>query len=182
MTAWSKVFWWAGLAAAGCSFLFRPSILAAQGSGGGYTNLTPSEARALIEQRSGDPRFVLLDVRTPKEFEEERIEGAVLIDFQAGDFRERVAGLDRERPAAAAVGHGYVLPVRNKDAGNATAVRGGSIVDPALGNFAGPAFGGNAFGRLQRQERRYRGKRRQRLPAGHRPIVHVRHHPFWDAL
>ena len=97
MTAWSKVFWWAGIAAASGSILFRPSILGAQGSGGGYTNLTPFEARALIEQRSGDPGFVLLDVRTPKEFEEERIEGAVLIDFQAGDFRERVAALDREK-------------------------------------------------------------------------------------
>lgn len=97
MTAWSKVFRWAGLSAAGCSFLFHPSILWAQGSGGGYTNLTPSEARALIEQRSGDPGFVLLDVRTPKEFEEERIEGAVLVDYQAGDFLDRVAGLDREK-------------------------------------------------------------------------------------
>ncbi len=85
------------IAAAGCSFLFRPSFLGAQGTGGGYTNLSPSEAREVIVKRSGDPRFVLLDVRTPKEFEEERIEGAVLVDYQASDFREKIARLDREK-------------------------------------------------------------------------------------
>src|SRR3970040_840953 len=57
--------------------------------------MTPAEARETIAGRSGDPGFVLLDVRTPKEFEEERIEGAVLIDSLAGDFREKTARLDR---------------------------------------------------------------------------------------
>jgi rhodanese-related sulfurtransferase len=97
MTEWKKIIWWVGIAAAGCFFLFRPSILVAQGAGGGYANLSPSEARELIGKRSGDPGFVLLDIRTPKEFNEERIEGAVLVDFQASDFRDKIARLDREK-------------------------------------------------------------------------------------
>ncbi|HWS14774.1 MAG TPA: rhodanese-like domain-containing protein [Candidatus Methylomirabilis sp.] len=97
MTEWKKIFRWVGIAAAGCSFLFRPSFVGAQGEGGGYANLSPSEARDLIGKRSGDPGFVLLDVRTPKEFEEERIEGSVLVDYQASDFRKKIAGFDREK-------------------------------------------------------------------------------------
>lgn len=39
---------------------------------------------------------VLLDVRTPEEFVEARIDGAVNIDFYAPDFAQQIAGLDRD--------------------------------------------------------------------------------------
>jgi len=90
-----KVLLAAVLVAAACGFLLRPSILRAQGTGGGYRDLSPSEARELIGKRSGDPGFVLLDVRTRKEFEDERIEGAVLVDFLSPTFRDEIAKLDR---------------------------------------------------------------------------------------
>ena len=92
-----KILFWLGIAAAGCSILIRPSIPGAQGAEGTYKDLSPREARELIVKRSVDPGFVLLDVRTPKEFEEERIGGAVLIDYLAGDFREKISRLDREK-------------------------------------------------------------------------------------
>jgi rhodanese-related sulfurtransferase len=48
---------------------------------------------ALLE---GDPAAVLLDIRTPEEFGEGRLEGAVNIDFYAADFAGQLAELDRD--------------------------------------------------------------------------------------
>src|SRR5512141_119239 len=92
-----KILFMAGLAAVALAFLFRPPVLRAQDAVGEYPNLSPSEARELLEKRSGDPRFVLLDVRTPKEFSEERIEGAVMVDYLSPSFRDEVAKLDRSK-------------------------------------------------------------------------------------
>lgn len=48
-----------------------------------YQTIQPSEAKALMED--GQP-YILLDVRTQEEFEEARIEGAVLIpDYEIED-------------------------------------------------------------------------------------------------
>lgn len=91
------ICWMAGLAAVVCVFLFRPSFLRAQGAGERYPVLSPSEARETIGKRSGDPGFVLLDVRTPKEFNEERIDGAVMIDYLSPSFRDEIAKLDRSK-------------------------------------------------------------------------------------
>ena len=41
---------------------------------------------------------MILDVRTPEEFAEGHIEGAVQIDFYAPDFADRIAELDRDVP------------------------------------------------------------------------------------
>lgn len=89
------IHWMAGLAAVVCAFLFRPSFLRAQGAGEGYPVLSVSEARETIAKRSGDPGFVLLDVRTPKEFNAERIDGAVMVDYLSPSFRDEIAKLAR---------------------------------------------------------------------------------------
>ncbi len=46
--------------------------------------------------RSGK-NVVVLDVRTPSEFAEGTIEGAVLLDYRAPDFAEKVAKLDKAK-------------------------------------------------------------------------------------
>jgi rhodanese-related sulfurtransferase len=92
-----KIFWMAGLAAVACAFLFRPSFLRAEGAVEGYPRLSPSEARETIGKRSGDPDFVLLDVRTQKEFDAERIAGAVIVDYNSPSFRDKIAKLDRSK-------------------------------------------------------------------------------------
>jgi len=97
MPEMKKILFMAGFAAVACAFLFRPSFLRAQGAGVGYPVLSPSEARDTIAKRSGDPGFVLLDVRTPKEFNEERIEGAVMVDYLSPSFRDEIAKLDRRK-------------------------------------------------------------------------------------
>ena len=92
-----KILFMAGLAAVAFAFLFRPPVLRAQDAPGEYPNLSPAEAREVIGKRTGDPRFVLLDVRTPKEFSEERIEGAVMVDYLSPSFRGDLAKLDRSK-------------------------------------------------------------------------------------
>lgn len=47
------------------------------------------------------PEVQLLDVRTPDEYDEGHIAGAVLVDVNESDFEEKaVAGLDASRPVA----------------------------------------------------------------------------------
>lgn len=42
--------------------------------------------------------LVVLDVRTPEEYAESRLDGAVLVDFSAPTFADEVAGLDPSVP------------------------------------------------------------------------------------
>ena len=95
--AMKRILFMAGLAAVAGAFLFRPSVLRAQGATGGYPTLSPAEARDLLGKRSGDPDFVLLDVRTRKEFDAERIAGAVIVDYNSPSFRDKIATLDRSK-------------------------------------------------------------------------------------
>ena len=97
MPEMKTICWMAGLAAVACAFLFLPPFLRAQGAIEGYPNLSPPEARETMGKRSGDPRFVVLDVRTPKEFQAERLEGAVMVDYLSPAFRDEMAKLDREK-------------------------------------------------------------------------------------
>ena len=48
----------------------------------------------------GDPPdgLVILDVRTPEEFAEGHLDGALMIDFYLDDFTDRVADLDPDVP------------------------------------------------------------------------------------
>ena len=96
MPDWKQILFIAGFAAA-CAFLVRPPVLRAQGAAGEYPNLSPAEARDLLWKRSGDPDFVLLDVRTRKEFDAERIAGAVMVDYNSPSFRDEIAKLDRSK-------------------------------------------------------------------------------------
>ncbi len=57
--------------------------------------LEPSAAADLMRRNRDNPDFLILDVRTAQEFKQGYIEGAVLLDYYASDFRERFAELDR---------------------------------------------------------------------------------------
>ena len=57
--------------------------------------------------------LVVLDVRTPDEFAEGHLDGAVLIDFYEPDFADRIADLDRDAP--------YLLYCRSGNRSGSTA-------------------------------------------------------------
>lgn len=58
--------------------------------------LEPDAAAELMRGNRSNPGFVILDVRTPEEFRQGYIEGAVLLDYYSPDFRDRFAALDRD--------------------------------------------------------------------------------------
>ena len=60
-----------------------------------FSDITPAQAAALIKAKGADPLFVILDVRTPKEFALNRIKGARNIDIKAPAARERFGKLDK---------------------------------------------------------------------------------------
>ncbi len=59
--------------------------------------ISPSQFNALLDRHRGDPDVVLLDVRTPKEFQGGHIQGALLLDYYSSDYVERLKALDREK-------------------------------------------------------------------------------------
>jgi rhodanese-related sulfurtransferase len=58
-------------------------------------DISVADAHALIETSQSNPTFVILDVRTPAEYAAGHIEGAINIDYQAADFRDRVSKLEK---------------------------------------------------------------------------------------
>lgn len=77
---------------------FAPAApeVALAGASAGVQRVSPSQADAVI---AADPDgLVVLDIRTPEEFDRVRLADAALIDFYEPDFAERVAELDRDVP------------------------------------------------------------------------------------
>jgi rhodanese-related sulfurtransferase len=60
-----------------------------------FSDITPSQAAALIAEKGASPLFIILDVRTAKEFAENHIKDALNIDVKAPDFKESIDKLDR---------------------------------------------------------------------------------------
>jgi len=54
------------------------------------------EAYDLIVENESNPEFVILDVRTPGEFEENRIETAKNIDYRSNNFKDELSKLGRD--------------------------------------------------------------------------------------
>ena len=74
------------------------------GGGGAVANekpvlktVTPEEASALIEQNGGGSGFMILDVRTPDEFNEGHIANAVNIDYYSDSFRGDLDRLEKDK-------------------------------------------------------------------------------------
>ena len=59
--------------------------------------LSARQAKVVIDDNSDNPEFVILDVRTPKEFTQGHIAGAVLLDFRNPDFVSGLKRLDRSK-------------------------------------------------------------------------------------
>jgi len=60
-------------------------------------DITPQEASTLIQNNQISPDFVVIDVRTPREFAGEHIENATNIDFYSETFRGELDTLDKNK-------------------------------------------------------------------------------------
>ncbi len=67
------------------------SVSCQQDTGEKKMNLTATEVKQLI---GTEQDLVILDVRTPYEFQEGHLEGAINIDYTSPDFEQEVAKLD----------------------------------------------------------------------------------------
>jgi rhodanese-related sulfurtransferase len=66
-------------------------------AGSGFTDVTVDQGRKLMQRRAGQADFIILDVRTPEEFAEGHLLGAVNMNVMAADFAARLGALDREK-------------------------------------------------------------------------------------
>ncbi|RLE22037.1 MAG: hypothetical protein DRJ50_08280 [Actinobacteria bacterium] len=80
----------------GTSEQSAPATAADTGVASGFTLVSAEEAAATIADPPAD--LVILDVRTPEEFAEGHIEGAIMVDFYSEDFDAQLAGLDPDVP------------------------------------------------------------------------------------
>lgn len=62
----------------------------------GISTISADEAAAIAADPPED--LVVLDVRTPEEYAEGHLEGAVLVDFYDADFADQLAALDPDAP------------------------------------------------------------------------------------
>src|SRR6185436_13014910 len=76
------------------SFLIAYTLLMITSMAAEPKNISIDETAKLL---SKDTNVVVLDVRTPKEFEAGHIKGATNINFQDKDFAKRVAALDKSK-------------------------------------------------------------------------------------
>jgi rhodanese-related sulfurtransferase len=80
------------------ALVFLAAVVGAAAAwGDAARDVGPKEAQALIRKNVGNRDFVVLDVRTPGEFAQGHLEGAVLVDYRSPGFREEVAGLDKTK-------------------------------------------------------------------------------------
>ncbi len=59
-------------------------------------DVSAQEAYGLAQENRDNPDFIILDVRTPEEYDEGHIEGAINLNFYEADFRGRLEALDRD--------------------------------------------------------------------------------------
>ena len=60
-----------------------------------FTVVSPQEASALIETHKEDSDFVILDIRTPGEYQSGHLKNSIMIDFYSETFAEEINRLDK---------------------------------------------------------------------------------------
>ncbi len=60
-------------------------------------DISVEKAHALIQRNKNNPNFVILDVRTPKEYRQGHIKGAINLNFFSKGFFEKISKLPKEK-------------------------------------------------------------------------------------
>jgi rhodanese-related sulfurtransferase len=59
-----------------------------------FKDVTPQESSEIIKENINNSEFVLLDVRTPSEFQSGHLEGAINVDYQS-NFKIEIEKMDK---------------------------------------------------------------------------------------
>lgn len=70
--------------------------VATAATAGDFATISPQEASTVVAEPPAD--LVVLDVRTPEEYAEGHLDGAVLVDFYDPDFADQLSQLDPAVP------------------------------------------------------------------------------------
>lgn len=95
----------------------------------GVKNITTDE---FVEAIKNSDKKIILDVRTPEEFANSHIDGAINMDIRSEDFNQRIAKLDKDQPV-----YIYCLSGgRSSNASNILANNGFKTVNNMLGGIS----------------------------------------------
>lgn len=90
-----------------------------------------------LKASMGNPKIVILDVRTPEEFAEGHVKGAVNVDYRSADFAAKVDKLDKSKKyeVYCRSGHrsGESVKLMKEKGFNAVSVTGGILEWQAKG-------------------------------------------------
>lgn len=75
----------------------QTSISPTQSSVQMIRDITVTEAYELIQKNKNNPDFIIIDIRTPEEYESRHLENAILTDYYAESFKEEIGKLDRTK-------------------------------------------------------------------------------------
>lgn len=75
--------------------MLLPLLLLAGCGGTDLVEVDAAKAKDIIAQRQGQANFVILDIRTPKEFRKGHIEGAIYVDYHNDAFKQNLDKLDK---------------------------------------------------------------------------------------
>ena len=62
---------------------------------GTITALSANDASTLIEKYTGDSNFIILDIRTPGEYQSGHIKDSIMIDYYSKSFGDQIGRLDK---------------------------------------------------------------------------------------
>jgi rhodanese-related sulfurtransferase len=61
------------------------------------SDVSVTEAYTLIQKNTGNPDFIIIDVRTPEEYAAGHLENALLIDYNSNNFKTELGKLPRDK-------------------------------------------------------------------------------------
>ena len=112
-------------------------------AGEGFRDIEVKEAAEMVAKEKNNADFIILDVRTPGEYEDGHLPNARLIDIKSDRFSEKIDKLDRNKTYLVYCRSGK----RSKMAQEKMKAMGFKNVLNMLGGFIGWADGENAYER-----------------------------------
>lgn len=79
------------------ALLITVLISACNDSDSVYRNINVQEAAILIDSKNNHTDFVILDVRTPEEFDQGHLQNAILLDYYTQSFLDELNQLEKHK-------------------------------------------------------------------------------------